>query len=489
MLTTVRTLADTAYQTLRYQLMSLVEGNELLPYLDSSGIPSIGIGANLQANLVPAITAMGLTLDQATIDRLQNAVDNGVYASNQALQNTLNAIVAPRAFALADQNQSLALFNAIAPQYESSITNGIFTRTGVRVTNPIPNFQNSVERAAAFAVAFEGAGSFGPRLVGALNGGNRAEAWYEIRYNTNSVTDNPAASRPGLAKRWYIVSQIFGLYEHDTQLTDGQKDAAYKNIFAMYTRHLTAPPLQASIQTYDTFGRTPSITVGTPLNTQLISPIQAANNALTASALVAALPANTNLGQVQPLTNANGTQDLSGDLQIAANFLEARYAPGATIGQIFAAPDTALALDPAITTVDRSQDTINDLIFGGQGNDTIYGGSGNDIIFGSVSNDSIFAGQGADTLVGGFAINTLNGGDGNDTFFLNGTGYQLVTQNPNAPIEWLAPIGNSGPTIMNGGRTMTRSTWVHTTSPMDLFRSTEAPVRMSSILLGRCRLT
>jgi Ca2+-binding RTX toxin-like protein len=280
---------------------------------------------------------------------------------------------------------------------------------------------------AIFAVSYGGFDVYGEKLVGALNSGNRAEAWYEIRYNSNSDTQH--------AVRWFTVSQILRLYNDQANLTATQKDTEFKQIFAMYTRHVQ------DIGTYDF---------------QYRNSVQGANANLTAlnTTLAADLGVNplANIGQVRALTTtAQGvtTQDLNGELQTAANFLKARYANGAPIGQIFVAPDTAITNQAAINLVDRSQDTTNDLIFGGQGNDTLSGGSGNDIVFGGTAINTINGNGGDDTLVGGLATNTLNGGAGNDTLFLNGTFYKYITNN--GPSDWDGRTGNSGSTTMFGG--------------------------------------
>ena len=68
---------------------------------------------------------------------------------------------------------------------------------------------NSRERAALVSMAYNGGvGLLGPNLMGAIRDGNRAVAWYEIRYGSNGGDSECA----GLAKRRYYESQLFGLY-------------------------------------------------------------------------------------------------------------------------------------------------------------------------------------------------------------------------------------------------------------------------------------
>lgn len=63
----------------------------------------------------------------------------------------------------------------------------------------------------------------------AVNAGDRAEAWFQIRYNAQ--TSNPIFV-DGIAKRRYYESEIFSLYDSSTL-----EEAQAKQIYAMYNRH------------------------------------------------------------------------------------------------------------------------------------------------------------------------------------------------------------------------------------------------------------
>ncbi|RVU13868.1 calcium-binding protein [Methylobacterium oryzihabitans] len=56
----------------------------------------------------------------------------------------------------------------------------------------------------------------------------------------------------------------------------------------------------------------------------------------------------------------------------------------------------------------------NDRIFGGRGRDTLFGGDGFDVLDGGDDDDRIFGGDGLDTLDGGNGNDTLFGGEGKD---------------------------------------------------------------------------
>ncbi|MEL7034765.1 MAG: DUF4347 domain-containing protein [Cyanobacteria bacterium J06592_8] len=74
----------------------------------------------------------------------------------------------------------------------------------------------------------------------------------------------------------------------------------------------------------------------------------------------------------------------------------------------------------------------DDVLFGGQGSDQLQGDSGNDIIYGDRGSDRLWGGDGDDQLLGGFGndrlsgdlgADTLTGGFGNDAFVIGfGTG-------------------------------------------------------------------
>ncbi len=69
-----------------------------------------------------------------------------------------------------------------------------------------------------------------PATLDAITYDNRAEAWYEIRYNSNS---GKSASQ-GIANRRYKEADLFGLYDTDRY---DVTEAEAKEIMRMYTRY------------------------------------------------------------------------------------------------------------------------------------------------------------------------------------------------------------------------------------------------------------
>ncbi|MGH9808392.1 MAG: hypothetical protein ACRD9W_14245, partial [Terriglobia bacterium] len=186
-------------------------------YLDSAGIPTIGIGFNLWTTGTAVIDQIlgsqaGFTKPQKAADnayraQLSTAFASG-YGSDADLDAALNAIMAARAhdsavpgtakpttFTLTD-SEAKHVFNGLASHYETDVT-GAFS-------GAVPD---SFERIALFSLDYNNPSLIGPGLQGAVNRGDHAEAWYEIRYDSNAAG---SPSRDGIAKRRYYESQVFG---------------------------------------------------------------------------------------------------------------------------------------------------------------------------------------------------------------------------------------------------------------------------------------
>ena len=107
-------------------------------------------------------------------------------------------------------------------------------------------FQNSLELVALASLVWNG----GPGILGtekaglgqAIASGNRAEAWFQIRYQRNPHQD------PAVARRRYYESQVFGLFDNPGAPTYAEAVQAYQ----MLTQH------RSTIIPYETiFGADP----------------------------------------------------------------------------------------------------------------------------------------------------------------------------------------------------------------------------------------
>ncbi len=358
----------------------------LKPYYDSVGHPTIGIGFDLlDANSLDAV------LDKFGIadnDPVRNDIETVLgthYNTQKQLDNALNAIMAQwgpnhggrTTFAFTDANEAIAVYNTIIQTYED------------RVDANSPGVPESYERVALVSLSYNG--GLGPKLAAAISAGDRAEAWFEIRYDTD-----PDGS---LAKRRYIEAQEFGVY-HDKH-ANGRADVTGQEAllaFRMANKH------ENKIATYD---GTYSGVYG-----DANADITKISHNLTGFDI-------GNVGSIdQELAPALARLVLDySDLSNVAHALQDAIGYTTEQGLDFAitTPDAAwVAADMkggkgevVAHTVDRTgHTTMNDLIFGSitsdtndsSARDTLNGAAGDDFIVGSSGNDTIDGGAGHDTM-------------------------------------------------------------------------------------------
>ena len=114
----------------------------------------------------------------------------------------------------------------------------------------------------------------------------------------------------------------------------------------------------------------------------------------------------------------------------------------------------------AITKYENSLDNVlrggegNDWLYGGEGNDRLYGGEGNDSLYGGEGNDWLYGGEGddrlygdrGDRLSGDRGDDGLSGGEGDDWLWGNGGDDWLLGDGGD---DWL--WGNGGDDRLYGG--------------------------------------
>jgi Ca2+-binding RTX toxin-like protein len=407
----LHTLAN--YQTTgRYDFLQLVEGQRLFAYVDTKGIPTIGVGINLRVHgqLIlqvlgfdlggTVLTGAALTAEQGYITQLLNAFNKQNYPPNNGPNNqafvAFNAILQQRAsnpaypeafqrttqFELASSDVSRQVLNQVLDGYSvpgqsfsgyEILLDTWLVRTGLNNRQPDLMNPDSHERLVLLSLAFNSGvyGSdqpgtpwidtglptlLGPKLTNALLNDNRAEAWYEIRYHSGG----PAARR-------FLEADTFGMY--NTNPTEPDFKAAYRT----YARHRSA------------------------MNAYEAANQLALNNI--------AIPWGNQLGIT--------VQNLAGNLQPARDYLISTYGQGVTInGDILVGED-----DGSTSGIDtryyRGSDADvltgtaqSDLIFGESGNDALEGGLGDDVLYGGAGNDRLEGGLGADVLMGGTGYDT-----------------------------------------------------------------------------------
>ncbi|MDI6728498.1 MAG: calcium-binding protein [Thermodesulfovibrionales bacterium] len=362
------------YAQERYDFLKAVEGRELRVYRDSIGIPTIGVGINLNAspdNLNAVLQQLGFdlngtqlsgnawTAEQYYIQQIRNAVAT-TYAEDSAVQTALDTIMRNRAadsrysssfsrrtiFQFNDETESKNAFDTIITGYEA--------RVDSKLGYPMPE---SKERAVLVSLSYNSKTGqtdlLGPKLIAAIINDNRAEAWFEIRYNSNANGIH--------ANRRYKESDLFDLFDSGPLTVEGTKE-----VFRMFTKH------QSEISAYESAYPPPS------------------------SSSIA----------------------LYTQVQLAKDYLVNQFGQGKSIDEIIVGAGLQSYAYLEKWTIDKIFGTGgNDLIFGEKGSDILEGGNGEDVIYGGEGNDMITGGQGNDYIEGGAGndVYYINTGDGTDT--------------------------------------------------------------------------
>lgn len=243
--------------------------------------------------------------------------------------------------------------------------------------------ENTREMVAIASLFYNAQALVGKGLLTALKDGNRAEAWFEIRYGW---ADKELKFNDGWAKRHFYEAEIFGLYDSNDNTSD--KDKALE-IYAMYTTH------RERMLDYETkYGAQ----VGT---------------------------ANSHYGL---FSDSEKVRSLHDELVSASKVLIKHYKINEfSIASDFNPLNIQVQGADFSGTVLHGEDTMlrtgsnNDLLIGRDGAgifgvDSLYGGAGNDLLIAGTGNDYLEGGKGDDILVGGKGLDTYvwNTGDGND---------------------------------------------------------------------------
>lgn len=426
------------YENQRYSfLLATEEQGEVAldPYNDNRnagvhGNISIGVGFNLEGPAAvrnAVFRAFGLIRDNPALSNMPGGpgqssprqIENNyierliaqLRVSNQDF-TALNAIMAERAgdsrlAALGSRRATFAFTNEAEVRV-------VFDELMTTVYEPLVNswlggIPDSRERVALVSLAWNNVVKPGDsqNLRQAIQNGDRAEAWYEIRYSSNSASQ-AANIRDGIAKRRYYEADTFGLFDEETP--DNDLDA--KGAFRTYTRH------RVQIDAYDAqFGA------------QVAAAISDYNTSIVRTREDWFAPAREYLRETYftPVTDAT----LNGSILVGEN-------DGSDGG-----PDTRWYRNDRVNDdvdFDLRGSSNNDLIFAESGNDQVRGGAGRDVVYGGSGHDILTAGAGNDYLEGGFGDDTyyLGTGDGQDeikdsagsnTIVFDGTPVRLFIRN------------------------------------------------------------
>ena len=387
---------ETSYFSKRYKLVENVEENgvpKLIAYADSEGIPTIGVGMNLRTHYVAIINKILLNYpltDLAKRPELEKAIETEVNkkypkptgntqsAIDAEIRNNLNKVMAQycgegaifsfsgELDANRNNKQIKEIFDGISGIYEDKIDDWI----------PELENEDSEERLVLFSLSYNTKDGLttllGNDLKKAIETGNRPEAWYEIRYQSNG---NEAS---GIAKRRYYESQLFGLYDNFDSNSISEEEA--KSVFEMYTKH------RGKIKDYDYGYRHVPVYQyidGKKTKVGERDMIEQAN-----------LDYNTNIVQTFEEATAKARQVLIN-----------KYAPekDSEIDEIL------VDLEGNGINRETNKKTSNALILGSSKDDIIRTGKGSNIVYGDDGNDIISSSTGSNS-------NELHGESGTDTY-------------------------------------------------------------------------
>jgi len=418
---TVNSLSTAAYNTLLYTMLSEFEGQNFpYVYVDTNYNATIGIGFEVHANALAILEGMGYAsnyhftelvqaLTQATSTSFATAADaraainsavNGVLGTHYGTgtvgnfgygNNTGNS-------GLSTDGQIQATLIDILPTYENRLNSWL---AGSPLGVSPQQIPDSTERAALLSLTYNGLIGFSynngtykplsPALRNAILTGDRAEAWYQIRYESNG-----GASPPGIAKRRYEESQIFGLFSNPSDPSRSDAVQAYQ----MLEAH------RATMAHYDS---------------QFGGEIGAANTDYRLAGM-------DGIGMVQTLT-----QSFQAAETVLLNAVQSQYSGLLTnfsstqSTDIYLNPGRTSSLDPVSAaypvTLNAGGSSDNSLLIastGGPngvltpdlGNDVLTAGSGNDVLIAGAGQDTLYAGWGSDTLIGGLGNDTIHMGQG-----------------------------------------------------------------------------
>jgi len=334
----------------------------LTPYYDGS--IAIGYGFDLlvrsdaEINKFFADAGLGMTLSDT--DKNLLAAARVYVADSKAKPPTVSA--ADLAVTLGYIAGQLSMNLGSEPNATKLLDTYIKQRAEAEVTTFLKNWNGADwigcrERIALVSLAYNSSTYLGDNLGQAIFEGNRAKAWYEIRYGSNS--------NGGYASRRYSEADEFDLYDPGTVT----RDEAFA-IYRMYTAHRDG------------------------------------TDSITAYEDQYAPPAGQRIGD---------------ELKKAADLLVAEYSEyitnpirgGGDNNTIITTNIQVTYPDHYTLTGENSivnphhTGSNNDLLIGSEGqDDTLNGKGGNDILIGGSGNDTLDGGTGNDVLVGGTGFDT-----------------------------------------------------------------------------------
>lgn len=284
------------------------------------------------------------------------------------------------------------------------------------------NLPNSDERAVVTSLTYNrGDGRMQTHMAGfndAIADGDRAEAWYQVRYNSRGTNNDPQVEL-GLRARRNMEAQIFGLYDDPQNVTSEEARSVYR-MFQLHRDHIQQSERDWSVDFDGTrapadhnavaqansnwpdlvneYGRVPTIAAALePARQKLLADLREEHPDL-ADRLRDQDFAATSI-HLDPGRDLNAGPRLRADQQ---------NNPSGDVD-----PDHAATLDSRRMTRGANPREVdsNDLLIGEGGDDTLRAHRGDDILIGGAGRDRMEGGVGQDTYVVGNG-DTIRDSDG-----------------------------------------------------------------------------
>jgi len=348
----------------------------------------------VQGTLKADLASIGITLtnkQRADLQQIADIQNNGELTRADALATQFEAAwTAPPI----SNEQAETLFGTELGRANDAIHNRFRTILGDADGDVLfASLENTREKAGLLSLAYNVQSLIGAGLVRALSTGDRAEAWFQIRYDSNSKTQKPEI-RPGIAKRRFAEAEYIGLYADPNDVTVDEAQDALR-VLQKHRAEIIAYELQFGVPPD---GRTPSD------GDQVATATRDFGTALTYAGLG---PAPDLVAAFNPVKSV-----LLKDLRVAYPDLADRLQDANWIStNIYLGGDQGETLDSLkYQTGIFEESGANDLIIGGVNADHLIGNKGNDFLIGNDGADVVNGGEGLDVLLGGDGADQLDGG-------------------------------------------------------------------------------
>lgn len=422
----------------------------LRAHFDQNNSLALGYGLDLLVNSDTTINsyltaaglgALALTSQDTTVLGQARAYRSSRLASGLLIEpQRMATYVSQLSIDLVTDANARGLLNAVANAYQTKLIEDL--TDGGMSANDVNALLGTREFAALLSLKFNGLspvvrdsnGNYlrNRKMLDAILQGNRAEAWFQIRYNSNG---NDLA---GLAKRRFFEADTFGLYSAGASRST-ISDAEAKDVFRMYTAHrdvITAYEIKYAAQISKA-----------NLDYQLIAdPVGTwAQDSQIAREYM-----------IDHYAQFAGAPNIDGEVLVGSN-----------IGNVDSVPGNDLLLGEArynnlhgqggndilrgnIVGDDLFGDAGDDVLFGDGGDDTLQGGDDNDLLEGGQGKDRLVGGAGTDTLRGGTEADTLIGGTGENDLLEGGVGFDTYLYTTGDGHDRIEDSDANGVIIVNG---------------------------------------